>query len=85
MLGAMQKLSEAQASEIKRILQAGNLAGAIELHRQISPPAGNGLFHETDTSDLREYLSTPLPLFSSCSDAELIELRLRMATALVVG
>jgi hypothetical protein len=85
MLVAMQKLSEAQASEIKRIIQAGNLAGAIEFHRQMYPPAGNGYIHETDTRDLRECLATPLPLFSFCSDAELLELRLRMATALVEG
>jgi hypothetical protein len=34
MLVAMQKLSAAQASEARR-LQSGDLAGAIELHRQI--------------------------------------------------
>jgi hypothetical protein len=85
MLVAMQKLSGAQESEIKRIIQSGNLADAIECHRQMYPPAGDGHLHETDTRDLRECLSTPLPLFSFCSDAELLELRLRMATALVVG
>jgi hypothetical protein len=63
MLFAMQKLSEAQASEVRRIIQAGNLAGAIEIHRQLYPPMGKGHLHETDTSDLRECLTTPLPIF----------------------
>jgi hypothetical protein len=84
-LGAMEILAKAQASEIKRIIQAGNLPGAIELHRQMYCLASNEYFHETDTSDLRACLTTPLPLFSFCSAAELLELRLRMATALVFG
>jgi hypothetical protein len=85
MLFAMQKLSEAQASEVRRIIQAGNLAGAIEIHRQLYPPMGKGHLHETDTSDLRECLTAPLPIFSFCSDGELLELRLRMATELIGG
>jgi hypothetical protein len=38
--------------------------------------------HETDEGDLRECLETPLSIFSFCSDEELRELRLCMATAI---
>jgi hypothetical protein len=41
--------------------------------------------HETDERDLREYLETPLPVFSFCTSAELREVRIRMALAVSLG
>jgi hypothetical protein len=43
-----------------------------------------GMMHETDEGDLREYFETPLPIFYFCTKEELRELRLRMATAVLV-
>ncbi|MGA3262441.1 MAG: hypothetical protein ABSC47_00165 [Terracidiphilus sp.] len=78
----MYKYTTEDAQAIRRAIQAGDLHRAIQLHRAIFPPADSKVIHETDEGDLQDFLYTPLPVFSFCSDEELRELRLRMATAI---
>jgi hypothetical protein len=78
----MYKYTAEDPQAIRRAIQANDLKGAIRLHSAIFPPTGSRVIHETDEGDLRDCLYTPLPVFSFCSDEELRELRLRMATAI---
>jgi hypothetical protein len=78
----MYKYTEEDAQAIRLAIQSGDLSRAIQLHRAIFPPAGSRVIHDTDESDLRDCLLTPLPVFDFCSEEELRELRLRMATAI---
>jgi hypothetical protein len=70
------------AMAVRRAIEDCDLSRAIEIHRQIFPPLKMAFMHDTDEGDLRECLETPLPLFSFCSEAELRELRIRIAWAL---
>lgn len=81
----MARLTPERADEIRSIVKAGDLFRAIRIHRSMFPTSNSPIMHETDVGDLTECLYTPLPIFSFCSDAELRELRLRMAVALVSG
>jgi hypothetical protein len=76
------KYTPEDALAIRRAIQSGDLHHAIRLHRAIFPPFQMAYMHDTDESDLQEYLQTPLPVFSFCADEELRELRLRMAIAI---
>ncbi|MGD0158495.1 MAG: hypothetical protein ABSB50_20585 [Terracidiphilus sp.] len=67
---------------IRDAIEAGDLSKAIRLHRVLFPPHPVPLIRETDESDLRECLETPLPIFSFLSEKELHELRVRMAIAI---
>jgi hypothetical protein len=81
-LQPMYKYTEEDAKAIRQAIQTGDLSRAIQLHRAVFPPAGSRVIHDTDESDLRDCLLTPLLVFSFCSDEELRELRLRMAVAI---
>lgn len=72
-----------KGSPIRRALESGDLRLAIRMHRELFPPRPAAFMHDTDEGDLREYLETPLPVFSFLSAAELRELRLRMALAVL--
>ena len=72
------------AESIRRALESSDLHLAIQLHRELFPSQPAGMMHETDEGDLREYLEAPLPIFYFCTTEELRELRLRMATAVLV-
>jgi len=78
----MHDYTKDDALSIRHAIQTGDLALAIQLHRVISPTVQMAHMHETDERDLREFLETPLPIFSFCSDEELRELRLCMATSI---
>ena len=69
------------SQSIRDAIESGDLSEAIRLHRVLFPPDPVPLIHETDESDLRECLETPLPIFFFCSADELRELRIRMASA----
>lgn len=81
----MHKFTTEAAQSIRRAIETGELHRAIELHCRIFPPARVTHIHDTDENDLREFLHTPLPIFSFCTDEELRELRLRLATAICLG
>ena len=70
------------ACAIRSAIEGGDLRRAIQLHRAIFPSAELKMIRDTDEGDLQECLQTPLPVFSFCSDEELREVRLRMATAI---
>lgn len=76
------RYTSAPALLLRRALEDGDLALAIRITRSIFPRGHLAYMHETDEGDLRDYLETPLPVFSFCSEAELRELRLRMAIAI---
>ena len=78
----MCKYTAEDAQAIRHAIQTGDLYRAIQLHRAIFPLSGSKVIRETDESDLRDCLFTPLPVFGFCSEEELRELRLRMATAI---
>ena len=73
------------ARAIRSALESGDLPLAIRLHRELFPLERLGMIHETDEGDLHDYLETPLPIFYFCTKEELRELRLRMATAVLLG
>lgn len=81
----MNRFDPALLRRVRNLIESGDLAGAIRVHRFFYPPAGDSYIHETDEGDLLECLTTPLPVFSFCSEEELNELRIRMALALVEG
>jgi len=76
------KYEPASATALRRAIEAGDLHGAIQIQRSLFPPSPRSYMHEIDEGDLRDYLETPLPVFSFCSDAELRELRVRMSVAI---
>jgi hypothetical protein len=72
------------APSIRLALESSDLSLAIQLHRELFPPRPAAMMHETDESDLRAYLETPLPIFSFCAGQQLHELRMRMAMAVLL-
>jgi hypothetical protein len=82
---AQNSYTSEDALAIRRTLESGDLHRAIQVHRMLFPPHPMPYMHELDESDLRDYLETPLPIFSFCSNEELRELRLRMAMAVCLG
>jgi hypothetical protein len=81
----MKSFDPGRFNDAARLIRMGALREAVRLHYSIFPAHGNPLIHELDEEDLWECLSTPLPVFSFCSDDELRELRQRMALGLVSG
>jgi hypothetical protein len=76
---------------IRSAIESGDLPRAIQLRHAIWPPRAQGqhqrfvFIRDCDESDLYVCLHAPMPLFTFCSDEELRELRLRMATAACVS
>lgn len=81
----MKTLDPDSLAKARALIRIGALREAIKLHRSVFPAYNDPLFPDLSEADLRECLTTPLPVFSFCTDDELRELRQSMALGLIAG
>jgi hypothetical protein len=76
------KYTAQDAAEIRRVIECGDLPRAVRLYQQLFPTFTSAVIRDLDEGDLEDCMLRPIPILSFCSDAELREVRIRMALAM---